>query len=335
MSGIPRGIARGLVWVAALGIAAWGTLALWFAGPDPPLLRAALAMLVAAAALAVPIWTRTPGRAALRLAIVLATLLLWWSALWPSNHRVWAADVAQTPTAEIDGDRVVVHGVRSFSYRGPDHYTERWETRSYDLDALRGLDLFLSYWGSPSIAHTILSWEFEGGEHLAISIETRKERDEAYSALAGFFRNYELIYVAGDERDLVELRTNHRGEEVYLYRLATPAPRARALLLDYLREMNRLAVEPAWYNALTTNCTTSIFTHALRVAGELPRSWKILANGHLDEWLYERGIVNTALPFPELRSASHINQRARSADGQADFSARIRQRLPARPPPPR
>src|SRR6202035_2568939 len=112
-------------------------------------------------------------------------------------------------------------------------------------------DMFLSYWGPTLIAHTIASWEFDDGRHLAISIETRKERGETYSALRGFFRQYELVYVVADEHDLIGLRTDYRGEQVYLYRLRVSAVPARALLVDYLQEINRLAEHPQWYNALT------------------------------------------------------------------------------------
>jgi Domain of unknown function (DUF4105) len=146
---------------------------------------------------------------------------------------------------------LVLHNVRNFDYRSETDFTPRWETRTYDLAHLTGLDLVMSYWGSPWIAHTILSRTFADGPPLAISIETRRERAETYSALRGFFREYEIYYVAADERDLVRLRTNYRGEEVYLYRLATPPDRG-ALLLDYVKSMNALRDRPAWYKRSPT-----------------------------------------------------------------------------------
>jgi hypothetical protein len=334
MGGILQGLARGAVWLAALGVAVWGALALWFAGPGPAPLRALLAVAAAAAGLAVPLWTRSPARSALRLTIVVTTLLLWWTAVWPSNHREWAPEVALAPTAEIDGDRVVVYGLRNFSHRGPGRDAERWESRSYDLSALRGLDLFL-FTGGPLalLAHPILSWEFEGGRHLAVSVEPRREQDEAYSALAGLFRNYELVYVAADERDLVGQRVR-RGEEVHLYRLATPAPRARALLLDTLEAMNRLAVEPAWYHAFATEAATTLATVARGVAGWEPWSGIPPLDGQLDAWLHARGVLATDLPLAELRAASRVTERARAATRYADFPTRIRRGLPPRPPAP-
>jgi hypothetical protein len=252
----------------------------------------------------------------------------WWIGLEPSNDRVWLPDVAHLSVASFDGDLVTLDNVRNFHYRSEDDFDESWETRTYDLSKLRGIDLFLSYWGSPLIAHTIASWEFEDGQHLAISIETRKEVGESYSAILGFFRQYELYYVASDERDVIGVRTNHRGEEVYLYRMRTPIPVARALLVDYLKTMNALALEPRWYNALSHNCTTTIRRHARQVAPRNPFSWKIFVNGFIDELGYDRGSMDTSLPFEELRSRSEITERARAAGDDPAFSSLIREGLP-------
>jgi hypothetical protein len=188
--------------------------------------------------------------------------------------------------------------------------------------------MFLSFWGSPLIAHTIASWEFEDGPPLAVSIETRKEAGENYSAILGFFRQFELYYVVSDERDVVALRTNQRGEEVYLYRLMTPVPVARDILLDYVRAINGLAESPRWYNAFSHNCTTQIRRHVQHVAPKNPLSWKLLVNGYLPELGYERGTIDTSLPFEELRQSSNITERAKSVAVDASFSARIREGLP-------
>ena len=237
------------------------------------------------------------------------------------------------PRAQLLTASVTIQNVRNFKYRSESDYDQRWETRTYDLDRIRGVDLFLSFWGPTQIAHTIASWEFDDGQHLAISIETRKEKGESYSALRGFFRQYELYYVVADERDLVGLRTNYRGEQVYLYRIRIPASQARALLVDYLDEVNRLAEHPRWYNALTQNCTTTIRGHAQNVGAGGRLDWRLLANGHLDQLLYERGQIDTDLPFADLRARSNITERARTAGDSPDFSARIRQGLPERHEP--
>jgi Domain of unknown function (DUF4105) len=320
---------RRLVAALLLGPAiGWAALALWLDGPasEPAEGLAVGAFLAICAALAFGM--RGFARRCAALAIAVAGVAAWWLSIPASNDRDWQPDVARLPRAAIAGSRITLENVRNFAYRTETDYDERWETRRYDLDALRGVDLFISYWGSPHIAHTIASWEFEGAPPLAISIETRKEKGESYSALRGFFRQYELYYVVADERDVIRLRTDFRGEDVYLYRIRMPLERARAVLLDYLEDVNRLAEHPRWYNAITNNCTTTIRYHTMRVAGNNPWSWKILANGHLDELIYQRGTVDTSLPFAELRRRSAISEKARSLGNAVDFSARIREGLP-------
>ena len=311
-----------VVTVPVLGAVLWACAALWIDGPRPGAVGFAA---VAATAL---VWIRPFRRGLLVVAAMGVAVSAWWLAIEPSNDRDWLPDVAHPPTASFQGDLVTIRNVRNFDYRSETDYDERWEERTYDVSRLHGVDMFLSYWGSPWIAHTIVSWEFDDGQHLAISIETRKERDEAYSALLGFFRQFELYYVVADERDVVGVRTNHRGEDVYLYRLSTSVETARAVLLDYLEEINRLGASPKWYNAATHNCTTVIYRHMKNVAAANPWDWRILVNGHLDELGYERGTIDTSLPFAELRERSNITERARAAGNTPTFSQRIREGLP-------
>jgi len=307
---------------------AWGVLALWFDGPQSRVLAGIMAggLVVASFALAFIVRPFLRGLAAALLPVLVVAF--WWTSIAPSNTRDWTSDVARTARASFDGNRVTIRNVRNFKYRSESDYDRLWETRTYDLDRIRGVDLFLSFWGPTHIAHTIASWEFDDGQHLAISIETRKEKGESYSALRGFFRQYELYYVVADERDLVGLRTNHRGEQAYLYRIRIPASQARALLVDYLDEVNRLADRPQWYNALTQNCTTTIRGHAQNAGAGGRLDWRLLANGHLDHLLYERGQIDTDISFDDLRSRSNITERAKAAGDSPDFSSRIRQGLP-------
>ncbi len=329
---------RALRWIAIIlagaggaAFAAWSALALWFDGPA----SRPLAGLSAAACIAAALWplvSLRPLTRALPLALLPCALVLaWWLRLPPSNGRAWLPDVARTPTATQEGAIVTLDGVRNFDYRSQTDYAEHWETRRYDLDALRGLDLFVSFWGPTLYAHTIMSFDFADGPPLAVSIETRKERGESYSAVRGFFRQYELVYVMADERDVIRLRARFRGERVMLYRLATPPERARALLEQYLREASSLARSPEWYNALTQNCTTGIWRNVRAIAPQVRLDWRLIANGALDELLYERGLVDTRLPLPELRVLSDVTEAARRCADRADFSACIREGPPLPP----
>jgi hypothetical protein len=326
-----RWLLRGLIGLGMLPFLAWCVLALHFAGPRPPALAHALGALLVLAVPIVLLRVRPLGRKLAALAVVLGVFFAWWASLAPRQDRDWQPDVARPPRAELDGDRLTIHDLRNFDYRSETDYTPRWETRTYDLSKLNGLDLFMSYWGSPSIAHTIMSWDFDDGQHLAISIETRKEKGESYSAVAGFFKQYELYYVVADERDVVRLRTNYRGENVYLYPLRTPIDRARRMLLDYVAAMNGLAAHPRFYNAATTNCTTTIRTHVRHIGVAMPLDWRIIANGHMDQMLWELGAIDGSRPFAEVRRQSLIDARARAADQDPAFSERIRAGL-VRPP---
>ncbi len=268
----------------------------------------------------------------LKLAAVLVgfgAVLGWWLTLKPSNDRPWQLDVSETGWAEINGDDVTVHNVRNCDYRTETDYTPRWETRSFRISQLTGLNIAITYWGSPYMAHPIVSFQFADSPPLCFSIETRKEIGENYSAIGGLYRQYELIYICADERDVIRLRTNYRqGEDVYLYRTLASPPQARERLLEYLRTLNALHTRPRWYNAVTTNCTTAI--RAQRPTGErMPWDWRILVNGKGDELLYERHLIATGgLSFAELKQRSEINERARAASQDPDFSRRIREGLP-------
>jgi hypothetical protein len=315
---------------------AWGAGALYFAGPTSPAVRAGLAAcfaligIAALAALFVQRWRRPA------LAVFLGcfiALLAWWVTLEPSNERDWTADVAILPLVELDGELATVRNIRNFDYRSETDFAPRYYDRTFDLRKLESVDLFAVYWMGPHIAHTILSFGFEGGEHLAVSIETRKEKNESYSALGGFFRQYELFYVVADERDVIRLRTNYRKdppEDVYLYRLHGPAENGRRLLREYLHKINALRSEPEFYNTLTANCTGNIWLHSRVNPGHLPFSWKLLASGHVPEYLHQAGKLDPRVSFEELARASHINARAQAADQAPDFSRRIRMPASAR-----
>ncbi|MBP2675844.1 MAG: hypothetical protein H6Q84_2684 [Deltaproteobacteria bacterium] len=324
-----RAVAALIAPVLILAVA-WCAGALWFDGPASRWQAGLLAAGFLLACLAIAAGLRPPRRAAFAVAFAVLFVAAWWIRIPPSNDRDWQRDVALLPTAELSGSRLTVHNVRNFDYRSETDYIERWETRSYDLDALQGIDIFLCYWGPTLIAHTIVSWEFADGSRLAASIETRKEAGESYSAVRGFFRQFEIYYVLADERDVVRLRTNHRGERVFLYRMKATPTQARALLLEYVAEINGLARRPRWYNALTNSCTTAIRHHAQRIQAANPWDWRILANGLADRMSYERGSIDTSLPFEELRRRSEVTERARAAGQAPDFSRRIRVGLPGK-----
>ena len=323
-----RRLLRCCAGLATVALGAWGTLALWFQA-DPGVVRAALAAgwaLAAGGALIGAIVGRLPP--ALPFIAAVPVLCVWWLSLAPTNDARWQPDVARMATATVNGDNITFHNVRDFDWITPETARENWTDRTVSLGAVSGVDVFFSYWSGPAIAHVIVSFTFDDGPPLAFSIETRKREGQAYSALAGFFKSYGLTIVVADERDLVRVRTNVRGEDVRLYRLGVGRPNARRLLLAYAAALNRLAKKPVFYDTLRENCTTLAFRFAGSVWPDLRPDWRVLLPGYGPDYAYEIGAVDTSLPLPELKARASIAPAARAAGDSADFSAAIRAGVP-------
>lgn len=327
-------LARGLLGLLLLLCAGWGALALFYAGPAQDSLRYALVLglgLVTALTLLaqwLPAWHGARWWAVGGFAALFAGLLVWYFGLQPSNDRVWRAEVAVLPFATVDGNFVTVHNIRNFDYRSEHDFTPAHYERRFDLNKLEGVDVVTTYWMGPHIAHVFLSFAFADDQHLAFSIETRTEQGEGYSTLKGFFRQYELYYTVADERDVIRVRTNYRKdpvEDVFVYRVKASPEAIRRLFLEYIRQINELKEAPAFYNSLTTNCTTNMWVNARINPNTLPFNWKVLASGHVPEYLYEQGRLESGgLSMDELQARAHVNRRAQAADTAADFSRRIR-----------
>jgi len=297
--------------------AIWANLAIAYQMPGPVVVRVgaclALNVIALAALMAVVRRKRRRWGAVLVYSVAYVIFLGWSNSISASNDKSWAADVAHGITGAVDGDRLTVRNVRNFSWRTETDYTERWEQRTYDLSKLRSLDLFLGYWMGPSIAHTIMSFGFDDGRYLDFSIELRRGQDDQYSAVAGFFKTHELVYIGADERDLMTLR-KVRNEQIQLYRLRTPPARARALLVEYIKQANDPPAPPKFYNTLTTNCTTMIFNMARAVTSSIP---------------FEHGAVDTDIPLEELRQRADVTSRVDASLSEVEFSARLRESVPA------
>ena len=314
--------------VVGLIAAAWVFGAVWFDGPFGAGNKIAAALL-AIAFVVVLFFVRPFWRKLGVLVVLFAAVLIWWLSIKPTQDGDWQPDVAQKAWADIQGDEVILHNVRNCDYRTAADYTAHWETRTVDISQITGIDLAIAYWGSPWMAHPLVSFQFADALPLCFSIETRKRVDQTYSATGGLYRQFELIYIVADERDVIRLRTNYRKhQDVYLYHTTFSPTQARQRFLEYIHSLNALRDKPRWYNAITTNCTTSIRTQ--RAPSErMPWDWRILVNGKGDELLYERHLIVTGeLPFAELKARSLINARAKAADASPDFSQLIRTGIP-------
>ena len=316
-----RVIAWILGWLIALGCAVWAFGALHY---DFPVGKAILPWVFAVVIMAAILFVRGAAKKLSIVFLAFGLVLAWWVSLEPSNDADWQPDVAQLAWGDINGDEVTFHNVRNCDYRTATDYNPHWEMRTVRLSQITGVDLAIDYWGSPWIAHPIVSFQFADAPPLCFSIETRKTVGQSYSTIGGLYRQYALIYLVADERDVIRLRTNYRNEDIYLYHLTVPPDRARERFLEYVHSLNALRTQPRWYNAITTNCTTSIRSqHPSKE--RIPWDWRILLNGKGDELLYaDEALVTGGLPFAGLKQRSLIDDRAKAANKDPDFSARIR-----------
>ena len=318
---------RGIWLLFRLVLIAWASLAIYYSNLPSAGLRVALAVSFAILSIWL-LWLSRDRRARAVFLVLFLGVVAWWLSISPSHDRPWRPEVAVMPRATIDGDRVRITGVRNFEYRSLNDFTARYEEREVQLSHLTGLDFFVSYWSEGLVGHTFLSFIFDNAPPLSISIETRPEVGEGFDPLASLFKQFELIYVVGDERDLVRVRTNYRKETVYLYRVNSSLANARRLLMVYLTRINELADRPEFYHLLSNSCTINIIRYA-NAAGRTGRfDIRHLFNGLIDNYLYYSGRIDTTLPFAELRRRSQINEAAQAADDAPDFSERIRASLP-------
>ena len=320
--------------VAAVGfllrflLLAWATLALYWSNVPWRWLRLLLAIAFLVLGIYL-LWLRRSLRSQLVFAVLFLAVLASYLAIQPSFDRPWQTNVAVMPEVTVDGDRVLLKNVRNFDYRTTDDYTVRYETREVQLSHLISLDFFVSYWIPGPIAHTFVSFNFDNAPPVCISIEARRHKGQGFDPLSSLFKQFGLIYVVGEERDIVRVRTNFRHEDVYLYRIKTTPEKARGLFLIYLERINELATHPEFYHLLSNSCTINIVRYA-RLVGKIERlDIGFLFNGYSDRALYRAGLLDSSLPFAQLRRRAWINQLAQAADDGPDFPQRIRASLPS------
>jgi Domain of unknown function (DUF4105) len=333
MSGkLPRIVAMSLATALVILVALWGVLALWYQVPGAVKGLAIAGWVLIGGAALFMIWMNRPVLGVVSVALAFAGLLLWWQHIKPSNDRIWADDVAQMTSGEVRGNRVVLHNVRNFDWRTNTDYTRRWETRTYDLARLNSVDLITSYWTGPAIAHVLVSFGFDDGQHVVFSVEIRRRKSQDFSEIGGFFKEFELSVIAADERDVIRVRTNVRGEDDYLYRIRMPLPAKRALFLAYVGEADRIVVTPRFYNTLTANCTTIVYHMVRNIVGYLPLDYRLVLSGYLPAYVHKVGGLDTRYSLQQLHRLGRITDRARAADRSEHFSADIRAGIPALPP---
>lgn len=316
--------------VAALVMWGWGNLAIRYSNLPGEMLPKIAGWVFMLGTLAMFLFMKSLWKATIAFLVLSALLVLWWSMIPASNDREWLGELSRSTRAEVDGDMVTLTNLRNYDWTDANHFREpRYYDETFDLSKIEEVDLVLCYWDEMrAIGHTIISFGFSDGKRVAASIEIRREEGESYDTLKGLFKQFELFYVVGSELDIIKVRTNRRGEEVYLYpTLATPE-QARALFLDYVARINELAENPEYYHTIFNNCTTNIVDHVNRIMPDPISDWeKILLNGYSDEVAYQMGWLGDASSYSELRKQHYISERAKAAEDDPNFSVRIREFL--------
>jgi len=263
--------------------------------------------------------------------LVVATVIIWQWSLEPSHNRDWSADQAILPKIDIDSNNreLTVHNIRSFNYRTTTDYDVVYRTDSFDLDDLTGVDYLVVPFDDKGAAHTMLSFSFDDGRYLAVSVEIRKTEGVIFSPWQGLFRQYEIMYVVADEEDVIKLRTDHRQEPVYLYPTVAGQEEAKELLLSIAKRVNSLAEEPEFYNTATNNCTTNIARHVNEVSQTKIPWWdpRLIAPASSDILAYKLGFLDIPESPRHIRDQYLINNLTQSAEASEDFSATIRSNI--------
>lgn len=317
-----------LLLVCSLGV--WIALTLAFSPALPESWRTPAAVVTAIILLlSVVRWRKRRFVRVVTLALFCVGGMLW-AGIRPSNDRMWVPEVAELPWGEVVGSSVTLHNIRNFTYRSETDFDRIYDTRTYNIEKLTEVDILVAYWAGKAIAHVMVSFGFENRDFVAFSIETRKEIGEQYSAIKGFFRNYELTYVVADERDVIGVRALHRSpeEQVHVLRTRMALQNGRKLFLEYVRRINKLREEPAFYNTLTTNCTTQVLALVQALGGVAHYTWKILLSGYVPEYLYETETLMPGIPLEEIMQRSLVNERAKQVVSDANFSVLIREGVP-------
>ncbi|MBR2124173.1 MAG: DUF4105 domain-containing protein [Acetobacter sp.] len=312
--------------VLLLFIASYAGAAFYYSTLTPVIFRWAIALLFPTVLLGCFLIPKTLIRR-ISIGCLITGFFIWYETDPPQNTRDWAAEYAIPARVTFEGNKVYINNIRHIHYKTVNDYTVHYTNATFDPNKVSSVDLIVSYWAGTSIAHVFLSFGFSDGRHLAISVETRRQKTFPYSTIAGFFHHYELFYVVADERDLIGVRTDIRKERVYLYHLNLSAPLRKQLFLNYLHAIQSLHEHPRWYNTLTTNCATEILSRAhTPLLWHL--NWRVLLSGHIPALAYTLGLLDQRTSFTDLQRRSLIHRPSGATPDSPTYSEDIRKTLP-------
>lgn len=326
MASLKKKILVTVVSCVLFGLWLWCTLAIRFSGLPGEVLPFVVAGTFAVGVPLAFIFLPNRKRTAYGVFILCAGIVVAWLQIKPSHDRDWKVSVAKLPSVSFEGEQVKIRNIRNFDYKTEKDFSVRYYDKTYDLNKLVSLDYVLVYWdGNEAVAHTILSFGFNNGEYLSVSVETRVERGEPQSGLRGLFKQYESIYILGDEKDLLRLRTNYRKEDVYLYPTTINPQIVRKMFKAIMERVNQIASEPEFYNTLSHSCLTSLANDFEKViATRSFFDFRRIANGYSDEMLYENGWIDSKLSFEDTKRLHYANQYVMADVSDENYSIKIR-----------
>ena len=309
---------------------AWGSLALWFKLPWPDLVKWCVIGAFSGIGLAtlVAFFKSVRWRWLIVFTLPMVAIVGWWNTLVPPAQGDFPPEVARQFTGKIEGDTLTLQNVRAFEWKTTEDYTEKWVTRTYNLSQIVSVDMFLSFWSGPNIGHFMLSFGFEDGQYLALSNEVRRLKGGSFSPLADFFKANPIIMIASEETDVVGLRSNIRGERVQIFRIKSDQAQQRAFVEAYVTAANKLAKKPVWFNSVFQNCSSSDVTLARLVGADLPLDWRLVVNGYMPEYLYERDAMNSTVLSKIYFLLGNITKHANNSGLTNAYSAAIREGVP-------
>lgn len=325
------------LWVLLSSI--WLCLALWIQQPGGWLLSRILIGIWIVFALSVSALYIKPKKLSRRKDLLIYSLVFiaslgWYFNIPAQQNRDWNPDVARILSYEKHGNLVTLHNIRDFTWYSEDQFDQHWDTRHYNLEHISGVNIITSYWMGPHIAHTLVSFDFTDQKPLVFSIEIRKEKSESFSAIGGFFRQFELSLIAADEKDIIYTRSNIRGEQVYFFPITMSKAEMQALFLEYLKQSDELRAHARWYNTLTSNCTTLVFDMVQAVSPQrLPIDYRLFASGYLPNYLYDLDAISHQWSMKQWYQYSHVNPKTQHFNqlphpDSATYSRIIRSGLP-------
>lgn len=310
--------------------ATWTFLVLAYAGGfggTPLTARLVGAALVAVAMMAITAWKERGWMVALGISLGAS---VFWAAQQPTNDRAWSEVAARTAWAKENGSKVTIHNVRNFRHNEDGTWKSDWYDETYDLAQLTQTYLVLTRFGGiEGLAHVMAAFEFADQKHVVLSVEIRREEGESYDPIGGALRQYELYYVAADERDAIALRTNAQKDETWVIPMNAGREKSAEFFLSMTRRMTKLHAEPEWYNTLVSSCASNLASHYEVVNNvKFPPDHRILLPGFSEDLLAELDLLPPGVTPAQARQQFQVNDLAQNAPLDANWSAAIRKNLP-------